>query len=44
MNQLSPVLEVAGREISDGSPGIVTQRLQKLFAEKTTAEGEALPL
>lgn len=43
MGELSPVLEVDGRQIGTGSPGRMTQRLQKLFAAKTAAEGELLP-
>ena len=43
MGELSPVLEVDGRQIGTGSPGPMTQRLQKLFAAKTAAEGELLP-
>jgi len=43
MGELSPVLEVDGREIGNRSPGSMTQRLQKIFAEKTATEGETLP-
>lgn len=43
MGELSPVLEVDGRPIGEGTAGLHTQRLQKLYAEKTSKEGEELP-
>ena len=43
MGELSPVLEVDGRTIGNGATGLLTQRLQALFSEKTANEGEVLP-
>ncbi|MHC4469748.1 MAG: aminotransferase class IV [Planctomycetota bacterium] len=43
MGELAPVLEVDGRRIGDGGPGPVTRRLQELYAELTSREGEPLP-
>jgi protein-lysine N-methyltransferase EEF2KMT len=43
MGELSPVLEVDGRTIGDGTIGPFTQQLQALFSEKTASEGELLP-
>ena len=43
VGELSPVLEVDGRKIGDGSIGPVTTRLQELYAERTANEGEPLP-
>jgi branched-chain amino acid aminotransferase group I len=43
MGELSPVLEIDGRRIADGTPGPVTGRLQELFRQKTLSEGEPLP-
>ena len=42
MGELSPVLEVDGRVIGDGSVGRLTRRLQSIYAERTAAEGELL--
>ena len=43
VGELSPVLEVDGRQIGTGSPGPMTGRLQTLYAELTAHEGEPLP-
>lgn len=43
MGELSPVLEVDGRVIGDGSPGPLTRRFQDLHRARTREEGEALP-
>ena len=43
VGELSPVLEVDGRKIGTGSPGEMTGRLQNLYAEMTSQEGEPLP-
>ena len=43
VGELSPVLEVDGRQIGTGSPGPMTGRLQTLYAELTAREGEPLP-
>ena len=43
MGELSPVLEIDGRQIGHGVPGPVTQRLQHLYAELTAGEGVELP-
>ena len=43
VGELSPVLEVDGRQIGTGSPGPITGRLQELYAETTSREGEPLP-
>jgi branched-subunit amino acid aminotransferase/4-amino-4-deoxychorismate lyase len=43
MGELSPVLEVDGRRIGDGAPGLLTRRLQELYAEHTATEGTPLP-
>jgi len=43
MGELSPVLEIDGRQIGTGKPGPVTLRLQKAFAEMTHSLGEPLP-
>ncbi len=43
MGELSPVLEVDGRTIGDGTAGPLTKRLQMLFQERTASEGEPLP-
>ncbi|MBO0836803.1 MAG: aminotransferase class IV, partial [Actinobacteria bacterium] len=39
MGGLTPVLTVDGRQIGDGKPGPVTQRLTSLFAELTATSG-----
>ena len=43
MGELSPVVEVDGREIGNGKVGAMTKRLQSIYAAKTALEGEALP-
>ena len=43
VGELSPVLEVDGRQIGTGNPGEITGRLQGLYAEMTSQEGEPLP-
>lgn len=43
MGELSPVVEVDGREIGNGKVGSMTKRLQSIYAAKTSLEGEALP-
>jgi len=43
MGELSPVLEVDGRQIGTGRVGPITDELRRLYAEKTAAEGELLP-
>jgi branched-chain amino acid aminotransferase group I len=43
MGELTPVLDIDGRTIGDGSIGPLTQRLQDLFAERTAREGERSP-
>ncbi|CAN5184472.1 branched-chain-amino-acid transaminase [soil metagenome] len=39
MGELAAVTKVDGRTIGSGEPGPLTQRLTKLFAERTSAEG-----
>jgi branched-chain amino acid aminotransferase len=39
MGGLTPVLAIDGRQIGDGKPGPVTQRLTELFAELTATSG-----
>jgi branched-subunit amino acid aminotransferase/4-amino-4-deoxychorismate lyase len=43
MGELSPVPEIDGRTIADGSKGPLTTRLQQAYAERTAREGEPLP-
>lgn len=43
MGELSPVVDVDGRQIGAGVAGPVTRRLQAIFAEHTAVEGEPLP-
>jgi branched-chain amino acid aminotransferase group I len=43
MGELSPVLEVDGRTIGDGTPGPITQRLRELHRGRAGTEGEVLP-
>ena len=43
VGELSPVLEVDGRKIGAEGIGPVTTRLQQLYAERTSTEGEPLP-
>ena len=43
MGELTPVLWLDGRTISDGVAGPLTRRLQQLYAEHTAEEGEPLP-
>ncbi|RMD99121.1 MAG: aminotransferase IV [Calditrichaeota bacterium] len=42
MGELTPVLEVDGRKIGDGTPGPLTRRLRQLFAEQTRKSGEPI--
>lgn len=44
VGELSPVLEVDGRQISNGKPGPMTGRLQELYAEMTATQGEPIPV
>jgi branched-chain amino acid aminotransferase group I len=44
MGELVPVLEIDGRRIGEGSIGVLTQRIQSLFAARTASEGRAIPL
>lgn len=44
MGELTPVVEVDGRVIGDGSAGPVTLRLQELHRARTRGEGEVLPV
>ena len=44
VGELSPVLEVDGRRIGNGKPGPMTERLQQLYAEMTSSEGEPIPM
>ena len=43
MGELSPVLEIDGRQIGDGAAGPITRRLQQLYAQLTKHEGVELP-
>lgn len=43
MGELTPVVEVDGRQIGSCKTGPVTTHLQTLFAELTASEGEPLP-
>lgn len=43
IGELTPVLELDGRTIGTGVMGPVTEQLQKLYLERTAAEGEVLP-
>jgi branched-chain amino acid aminotransferase group I len=43
MGEMSPVLEVDGRQIGLGQVGPVTADLRRRYAEKTASEGEPLP-
>ena len=43
MGELSPVLEIDGRQIGDGRSRPVTERLQALYAELSKTAGEPLP-
>jgi branched-chain amino acid aminotransferase group I len=43
MGELSPVLEVDGRQIGAGRVGPITAELRRRYAEKTASEGELLP-
>ncbi|MFP5297583.1 MAG: aminotransferase class IV [Actinomycetota bacterium] len=43
MGELTPVLEVDGRRIGDGSAGGLTKRLSELHRERTRHEGYVLP-
>ena len=43
MGELSPVLEVDGRQIGDGHAGPTTNRLRDHYWERTKHEGEPLP-
>lgn len=43
MGELTPVLEVDGRQIGSGEPGPMTRRLSGIFQEKASREGEVLP-
>lgn len=44
VGELSPVLEVDGRQIGNGKPGPMTARLQELYAEMTSTQGEPIPM
>ncbi len=43
MGELAPVSEVDGRRLGSGGPGPVTRRIQSLFRDLTSREGEPLP-
>jgi branched-subunit amino acid aminotransferase/4-amino-4-deoxychorismate lyase len=43
LGELTPVVECDGRRIGSGARGPLTERLQKLFAERTAKEGEPIP-
>ncbi len=43
MGELSPVIELDGRQIGDGACGAVTRRLQDEYAKRTQLLGEPLP-
>lgn len=43
MGELSPVIEVDGRTIGGGAIGPMTRRLQEIFSDRTSIEGERLP-
>ncbi len=43
MGELSPVVEVDGRVVSDGTPGPLTRSLQAAYRERTARLGEPLP-
>ena len=43
MGELSPVLELDGRTIGDGSIGPLTKQMRELHRERTREEGELLP-
>ena len=43
MGELTPVVEIDGRQIGNGEPGPMTARLTELFRAKTETEGEPLP-
>ncbi|MFQ5709748.1 MAG: branched-chain-amino-acid transaminase [bacterium] len=43
MGELTPVLEVDGRQIGPGKVGPTTTKLRKLFAAQAAREGEPLP-
>jgi len=43
MGELTPVLEVDGRHIGSGAVGPMTDRLRRLYRERSASEGESLP-
>ncbi len=43
MGELTPVVEIDGRQIGDGRPGPVTRRLARLHVEWVARHGELLP-
>ena len=43
MGELAPVLEIDGRTVGSGSVGPVTRRLQGLYRDEASREGEELP-
>lgn len=43
MGELTPVVEIDGRQIGNGEPGPLTARLTEIFKAKTETEGEPLP-
>ena len=43
MGELTPILEADGRQIGDGKPGALTQRLQTLHRDFAFEHGEELP-
>jgi branched-chain amino acid aminotransferase len=43
MGELTPVLEVDGRKIGRGKPGMLTKRLQDLHRREAVEQGELLP-
>ena len=43
MGELTPVLDIDGRQIGTGEAGELTQRLRAMYREKAANEGERLP-
>ena len=43
MGELAPALEIDGRRIGSGEAGPLTRRLQELYRDKASREGEPLP-
>jgi branched-subunit amino acid aminotransferase/4-amino-4-deoxychorismate lyase len=43
LGELTPVIECDGRRIGSGARGPSTERLQRLYRERTDREGEPIP-